>query len=173
MRDEHALRIDACGNTWQTELDVATQYYLFKAAIMMITHSRTQAQRVHSIALNRRVSHVPRRVVRRALTAEQVGLAFVLIAPGTAALIYSAIRGKGNVSDGFSHLLTILSQGYLQPDAGGKEIPVATGDLSEFGDSYITFLYNVYVASISGSDCVYYARAVLCFRGCTRSRERR
>lgn len=120
----------------------------------MIPHSRTKVQRAPQAVCNRRVCHVPRRVVRRALTAEQVGLGFVLIAPGTAALIYSAIRGKGNVSDGFSHLLTILSQGYLQPEAGGKEIPVATGDLSEFGDSYITFLYNVYAVSMYPADCV-------------------
>lgn len=47
------------------------------------------------------------------------------------------------MSDGLSHVLTEVSQGYLQPDAGGANIPVAEGDLSEFTGSYITFLYKM------------------------------
>jgi hypothetical protein len=108
-------------------------------------HSRVHAQRhAHTICFSGNVPRARRHVALQALTAEQVGLGFLLLAPGTAALVYSAIRGKGNISDGFSHLVTKVSQGYLQPDAGGKDIPVATGDLSEFGESYITFLYSQY-----------------------------
>lgn len=52
-------------------------------------------------------------------------------APGAAALVYAAIRGKGNMRDGLSRLLTDISQGYFQPDVGGKNIPVAEGELSD------------------------------------------
>jgi len=41
------------------------------------------------------------------------------------------VRGKGNLSDGLSRLLTDVSQGYFQPDVGGKNIPVAQGELSD------------------------------------------
>lgn len=129
----------------------------------MIAHSRIKAQRAHSTALSRESFSRAPRIVLRAVTPEQVGLGFVLLAPGTAALIYSAIRGKGNVGDGFSHLLTIVSQGYLQPEAGGKDIPVATGDLSEFGDSYIGFLYNMYAINLSDITCQRHIWCGLCW----------
>lgn len=51
--------------------------------------------------------------------------------PGLAALGYAYVKGKGNLKDGLSRLLTEVSQGYLQPDVGGKNIPVATGELSD------------------------------------------
>eukprot|EP00887_Chlorella_sp_A99_P005162 scaffold40.g5162.t1 len=35
------------------------------------------------------------------------------------------------MTDGLSHLITALSQGYLQPNVGGKNIPTAEGDLSD------------------------------------------
>lgn len=41
------------------------------------------------------------------------------------------MRGKGNVKDGFSRLLTEVSQGYFQPNVGGESIPVAEGELSD------------------------------------------
>lgn len=47
------------------------------------------------------------------------------------ALVYAYIRGKGNLTDGLSRLLTDVSQGYFQPDVGGKNIPVAQGELSD------------------------------------------
>lgn len=80
----------------------------------------------------------------QALGVEAVGLG-LFFAPGAAALLYALVRGKGNIQDGFSHLITLLSQGYLQPDAGGKDIPVAEGDLSEFTGSYIGFLYSQFL----------------------------
>lgn len=73
---------------------------------------------------------------------EALGLG-LFFAPGAAGLLYAAIKGKGNLGDGMSHLITLLSQGYLNPEAGGKNIPVAEGDLSEFTGSYITFLYKM------------------------------
>lgn len=63
-----------------------------------------------------------------ASTASGVALFF---APGAMALVYAAIRGKGNLRDGLSHLLTDVSQGYFQPDVGGENIPVAEGQLSD------------------------------------------
>lgn len=39
--------------------------------------------------------------------------------------------GKGNLSDGLSKALTLVSQGYFQPDVGGQNIPSATGELSD------------------------------------------
>jgi hypothetical protein len=62
--------------------------------------------------------------------AEIAGLV-AFFTPGLAALAYAFVRGKGNMQDGLSHLLTEVSQGYFQPDVGGKTIPVAEGDLSD------------------------------------------
>ena len=76
-----------------------------------------------------------------AIPPEAIGVGLFLT-PGALLAAFSLVKGKGNIRDGFSHVLTQLSQGYLQPDAGGKDIPVAEGDLSEFTGSYITFLYN-------------------------------
>lgn len=61
-------------------------------------------------------------------TALGVGAFFT---PGALAAAYALYRGKGNFSDGFSHLLTDVSQGYFQPNVGGENIPVAEGDLSD------------------------------------------
>lgn len=82
----------------------------------------------------------------KAIPMEAVGIGLFL-APGAAGLVYAAIKGKGNVGDGMSHLITLLSQGYLSPNAGGDNIPVAEGDLSEFTGSYITFLYKMCASS--------------------------
>lgn len=51
--------------------------------------------------------------------------------PGLAALAYAYIKGKGNLKDGLSRLLTEVSQGYFQPNVGGDNIPVAQGELSD------------------------------------------
>ncbi|KIY91460.1 hypothetical protein MNEG_16504, partial [Monoraphidium neglectum] len=59
-----------------------------------------------------------------------LGLA-AFFAPGAAILLYALVKGKGNLADGLSRLLTEVSQGYFQPDVGGKTIPVAEGELSD------------------------------------------
>lgn len=51
--------------------------------------------------------------------------------PGLLGLVYAFFKGKGNVRDGLSRMLTEFSQGYFQPDVGGKNIPVAQGELSD------------------------------------------
>ncbi len=55
----------------------------------------------------------------------------LFFAPGAAALVYAWFKGKGNLTDGLSRLLTDVSQGYFQPDVGGKNIPVSQGELSD------------------------------------------
>lgn len=66
-----------------------------------------------------------------ALATEQlVGLG-LFFSPSVAALGYAYWKGKGNLQDGLSHLLTAVSQGYFQPDVGGKNIPTAEGNLSD------------------------------------------
>ena len=97
----------------------------------------------HGNAIRRRQCVAP-----RAFSPEILGVGLFLT-PGALALLYSAVVGKGNIQDGFSQLITNLSQGYLSPDAGGKHIPVAEGDLSEFTGSYIGFLYSQYASLIS------------------------
>jgi hypothetical protein len=46
-------------------------------------------------------------------------------------LAYALVRGKGNLRDGLSRLLTEVSQGYLNPNVGGANIPTAAGELSD------------------------------------------
>jgi hypothetical protein len=62
---------------------------------------------------------------------EQAAGAALFFAPGLLALVYAYFKGKGNLSDGLSRLLTEVSQGYFQPDVGGKNIPVSEGELSD------------------------------------------
>lgn len=52
----------------------------------------------------------PRRIAAHALSPEALGVG-LFFTPGILALVYSAVQGKGNVKDGFSHLVTVLSQG--------------------------------------------------------------
>lgn len=63
-------------------------------------------------------------------TPELAGVA-LFFAPSIAALIYAYFKGKGNIKDGLSRLLTAVSQGYFQPDVGGKNIPISQGELSD------------------------------------------
>ena len=84
----------------------------------------------------------PRQARCAAIPAELLGVGLFLT-PGLLTVAYALIRGKGSFTDGMSHVITQLSQGYLQPEAGGKNIPVAEGDLSEFTGSYIGFLYKM------------------------------
>ena len=55
----------------------------------------------------------------------------LFFAPGAAILGYAFFKGKGNLTDGLSRLLTEVSQGYFQPSIGGENIPVAEGELSD------------------------------------------
>jgi hypothetical protein len=68
--------------------------------------------------------------VPSAIPSELVGLA-LFFTPGLATLVYAFIKGKGNLKDGLSRVLTELSQGYFQPNVGGENIPVAQGELSD------------------------------------------
>lgn len=73
---------------------------------------------------------------RRAAPITRSGLSDLLpvalfFAPGLSALVYAYFKGKGNLKDGLSRLLTEVSQGYFQPDVGGENIPVAEGELSD------------------------------------------
>ena len=55
----------------------------------------------------------------------------LFLTPGALILAWAAVLGKGNLSDGLSKALTVVSQGYFQPDVGGENIPSATGELSD------------------------------------------
>jgi hypothetical protein len=68
----------------------------------------------------------------------------LFLTPGMLGLVYSFWRGKGNVKDGFSRLLTDVSQGYFQPNVGGDTIPVAEGELSDLvgGDPLFKALFQ-------------------------------
>ena len=61
-------------------------------------------------------------------TAIGVGIFFT---PSIVAVIYAYFKGKGNIKDGLSRLLTEVTQGYFQPNVGGESIPVAQGELSD------------------------------------------
>ena len=94
------------------------------------THGLT-SQRPLSQATTRRLTPLRRSVTTAAIdTGTALGVA-AFFAPGALGALYALYRGKGNFADGFSHLLTDVSQGYFQPNVGGENIPVAEGDLSD------------------------------------------
>ena len=74
----------------------------------------------------------------------QLAYTALFFTPGLTAVAYSFWRGKGNFKDGFSRLLTEVSQGYFQPNVGGESIPVAEGELSDLvgGDPLFKALYQ-------------------------------
>lgn len=77
---------------------------------------------------------VPRRsrnVSARAIEPSQALGVALFFTPGLLGIVYAFFKGKGNVRDGLSRMLTEFSQGYFQPDVGGKNIPVAQGELSD------------------------------------------
>ena len=71
------------------------------------------------------------RVATRALQTSGLAGWGLFFAPGAAVLAYALVRGKGNLRDGLSRLLTEVSQGYLNPNVGGANIPTAAGELSD------------------------------------------
>ena len=68
---------------------------------------------------------------RTAALPAAAGSLALFLTPGALALVWAAFLGKGNVGDGLSKALTLVSQGYFQPDVGGENIPAATGELSD------------------------------------------
>ncbi|GBF92821.1 cytochrome P450 chloroplastic [Raphidocelis subcapitata] len=87
-------------------------------------------------------------VAAAAVPPELLGVA-AFFAPGAAILAYALVKGKGNLKDGLSRLLTDFSQGYFQPDVGGKTIPVAEGELSDLAGDEPLFkaLYKWFIES--------------------------
>lgn len=71
-----------------------------------------------------------KRTTRCSATSTAVGLG-IFFTPSVVAVIYAYFKGKGNVKDGLSRLLTEVTQGYFQPNVGGESIPVAQGELSD------------------------------------------
>jgi len=73
----------------------------------------------------------------------------VFFTPSVIATIYAYFKGKGNLSDGFSRMLTEVSQGYFQPNVGGENIPTATGELSDLAGDEPLFkaLYKWFIES--------------------------
>jgi len=69
--------------------------------------------------------------------------------PGLLILGYATVKGKGNLKDGLSRLLTEVSQGYFQPNVGGESIPVAQGELSDLAGDEPLFkaLFNWFIES--------------------------
>jgi hypothetical protein len=86
-----------------------------------------------------------------AVPPELLGVA-AFFAPGAAILAYAFYKGKGNLKDGLSRVLTEVSQGYFQPDVGGESIPVAEGELSDLAGDEPLFkaLYKWWVLGWSG-----------------------
>ena len=74
--------------------------------------------------------HQPRRTTTCSATSTAIGVG-IFFTPSIVAVIYAYFKGKGNVKDGLSRLLTEVTQGYFQPNVGGESIPVAQGELSD------------------------------------------
>lgn len=81
-------------------------------------------------------THNYRRSCRKAATVHAIDTNLLIgtglfFTPGAAILGYALFKGKGNLKDGLSRLITEVSQGYFQPNVGGENIPVAEGELSD------------------------------------------
>lgn len=83
------------------------------------------------------------------LSPESLAGVAAFFAPGAAILVYAFFKGKGNLKDGLSRLLTEVSQGYFQPNVGGENIPVAEGELSDLAGDEPLFkaLYKWFIES--------------------------
>ena len=95
-----------------------------------------------------RRKHRARRDVSCSVSGQVIGWG-LFFTPGLLAVTYAFVRGKGNVRDGLSRLLTDISQGYFQPDVGGETIPVAQGELSDLvgGEPLFKALFQWWVVS--------------------------
>ena len=71
-----------------------------------------------------------RRITTCSASSAAIGLG-LFFSPSVIAVIYAYFKGKGNVKDGLSRMLTEFTQGYFQPNVGGESIPVAKGELSD------------------------------------------
>jgi len=80
--------------------------------------------------------------------AEIAGVALPLLGLAFLALT-GAFKKSKNLSDAFARLLTVVSQGYFQPNTGGDSIPEAGGELSDLvGDEPLFMaLYNMFLDS--------------------------
>lgn len=79
----------------------------------------------------RRPHRAAKRLVARASLASTLVPVGLFLTPGLLIVATGFVKGKGNLSDGLSRLLTEVSQGYFQPNVGGESIPVAQGELSD------------------------------------------
>ncbi|GAX76234.1 hypothetical protein CEUSTIGMA_g3678.t1 [Chlamydomonas eustigma] len=71
------------------------------------------------------------------------------LTPGLSTIVYAYFKGKGNLKDGLSRVLTEVSQGYFQPNVGGENIPIAEGELSDLAGDEPLFkaLYKWFLES--------------------------
>lgn len=100
-------------------LRLKTQLYRKKASPNAFSsHRDTRSTKQH------------RRTTTCSATSTAIGVG-IFITPSIVAVIYAYFKGKGNVKDGLSRLLTEVTQGYFQPNVGGESIPVAQGELSD------------------------------------------
>jgi hypothetical protein len=92
-----------------------------------------------------RARNLKRLVCNASLSETLVGVG-LFFTPGMLAVVYAYFKGRGNIKDGLSKLLTEVSQGYFQPDVGGENIPVAQGELSDLAGDEPLFkaLYQWY-----------------------------
>lgn len=76
-------------------------------------------------------SSSPTRTTRTAALPDGALSLALFLTPGALILVWATVLGRGNLKDGLSKALTLVSQGYFQPDVGGENIPSATGELSD------------------------------------------
>lgn len=139
--DESALRLCIFFTSDVNEMQVVSSLASGRAAVgSSRPHARPRTlpapalrglTAIRAPALRRRQhSSMQVRAAAGGVPSELLGVA-AFFAPGAAILLYALVKGKGNLKDGLSRLLTEVSQGYFQPDVGGKTIPVAEGELSD------------------------------------------
>lgn len=105
---------------------------LTRAAVHLKSHALScHKARQHShFSRHQLRGHQPRHTTTCSATSTAIGIG-IFFTPSIVAVIYAYFKGKGNVKDGLSRLLTEVTQGYFQPNVGGESIPVAQGELSD------------------------------------------
>ena len=151
------LNLPACGHLSARQCSRGAPFKsapLTTAAVHLKSHALSSHKARQHSHFNRHQPkrHQPRRTTTCSATSTAIGVG-IFFTPSIVAVIYAYFKGKGNVKDGLSRLLTEVTQGYFQPNVGGESIPVAQGELSDLAGDEPLFK-ALYQWSVMHNSCM-------------------